>query len=280
MDWKYHFIARFKRKFMVEINGKTIEGLLIDLDGTVYIHGKVLEGAQETIDALLETYNVLFLTNTDSKSKPSLMSYYERIGLQLPEDKVYSVPEFAKEFLLENEKTVYFIVSEDLEDYFSDLKRDGFDPDIVLIGDVGTTSDLNARLNTALRCLKRGAELWVLQKGITYVATSGLALDSGSYGQMLESAAGVKMKVMGKPNPLFFEAGAKRLGVPLEKICVIGDDLEADIEGGKNVGAATVLVKTGKYDDEVLAEYEERGIVPDAILDRFTEIDRIFPLKK
>ncbi|RMG20073.1 MAG: HAD family hydrolase [Methanobacteriota archaeon] len=255
-----------------------VDGLLIDLDGTVYEHGKPFEGVQEVIDGLLNRYNVLFLTNTDSKNKQSLMDYYYRIGLNLPEEKVYSVPEFAKKYLLENNLSAYFVVTEELEDYFHEVKKDDFTPDVVIVGDIRGRSDLQDRLNKALRCLKRGAELYVLQKGITYVSSSGLALDSGSYGMLLENASGKKLKVMGKPNKDFILDGCKKLGIEPDHACLIGDDIEADILGAKSIGAKGVLVKTGRYDPEIVESYEENGVVPDATIENFLKIVDLFPI--
>lgn len=255
-----------------------VKGILIDLDGTVYIHGKPLDGVQEILDRLMENYNVLFLTNTDSKSKSFLMDYFLRIGLHLPEEKVFSVPEYIHEFLMNSGKSTYLLVTEDLEEYFQDVKQDDFSPDCVIVGDVRGRKDLQERLNTALRCLKRGADLYVMQKGITYVSSKGLSLDSGSYGKLLENASGKKMKVLGKPNPDFIISGCKKIGIEPTEACMVGDDLEADIEGGKKVGAKTILVKTGKYDEELLEEYMKNNITPDVIINSFLEIEKVFPL--
>ena len=255
-----------------------VKGLLIDLDGTVYEHGKPLEGVQEVIDGLLERYNVLFLTNTDSRSKTNLMDYYHRIGINLPEEKVYSVPEFTKKYLLENDLSAYFIVTEDLADFFEGVKMDDFNPDVVIVGDVRGRADLQDRLNKALRCLKRGAELYVLQKGITYVSSSGLSLDSGSYGMLLENASGKRLKVMGKPNKDFILDACKKIEIEPSNACIVGDDIEADILGAKSVGAYGILVQTGRYDPEIVKAYKENEVNPDAVIENFLKLTDFFPI--
>lgn len=180
---------------------------------------------------------------------------------------------------MENDLSAYFVVTEDLEDYFHGVRKDDFKPDMVIVGDVQGRSDLQNRLNTALRCLKRGSELYVMQKGVTYVSSSGLSLDSGSYGLILENASGKKMKVLGKPNKDFILDACSVLGVEPQHACLIGDDIEADILGAKSVGAYGILVKTGRFDPELVKSYEGTEVVPDAILENFLEIRNLFPFE-
>jgi FMN phosphatase YigB (HAD superfamily) len=57
------------------------------------------------------------------------------------------------------------------------------------------------------------------------------------------------------------------LGREPETTLVVGDDLEADIGGGRAVGAATVLVRTGKGDHPPDADAE-----PDAVIDSVADL--------
>jgi HAD superfamily hydrolase (TIGR01450 family) len=57
----------------------------------------------------------------------------------------------------------------------------------------------------------------------------------------------ISAKVMGKPSREFFQS-AMWDDIDPEEICMIGDDVVADIGGAQNVGiGTTILVQTGKY---------------------------------
>lgn len=46
-----------------------------------------------------------------------------------------------------------------------------------------------------------------------------------------------------KPDPAIYREGARRLGVPLELTCMVGDRLETDIQGALNAGIPGVWLK-------------------------------------
>jgi ribonucleotide monophosphatase NagD (HAD superfamily) len=74
--------------------------------------------------------------------------------------------------------------------------------------------------------------------------------------------------VLGKPSPEFFTAPLDALGRRPDTALVVGDDLAADIGGGQAVGAATVLVRSGKSDRP--RSGAEAG--PDAVIDSVAEL--------
>jgi ribonucleotide monophosphatase NagD (HAD superfamily) len=53
--------------------------------------------------------------------------------------------------------------------------------------------------------------------------------------------------VLGKPSTDFFALAAGSLGVSIQECVVVGDDATTDIAGGREAGARTVQVRTGKY---------------------------------
>jgi ribonucleotide monophosphatase NagD (HAD superfamily) len=50
---------------------------------------------------------------------------------------------------------------------------------------------------------------------------------------------------------------------------MVGDDVEADIGGGLEAGIASVLVRTGKFDEEAVAS---SGVEPTAVIDCLAEL--------
>ena len=68
--------------------------------------------------------------------------------------------------------------------------------------------------------------------------------------------------MLGKPSPEFFTAPLDALGRGASTALVVGDDLAADIGGGRSVGAATVMVRCGKWD----RPQQGAGAEPEAVV--------------
>jgi ribonucleotide monophosphatase NagD (HAD superfamily) len=103
------------------------------------------------------------------------------------------------------------------------------------------------------------------------VRDDGEHMDTGGWVRLLEYATGSSARVLGKPSPEFFTVPLDALGRGPETALVVGDDLAADIGGGRSVGAATVLVRSGKGDRPLsIAEAE-----PDAVVDSVADLPRL-----
>lgn len=69
---------------------------------------------------------------------------------------------------------------------------------------------------------------------------------------------------MGERAPAFFEMAAATLGVPVDRLAVVGDDPETDVEGARRAGLFTIQVRTGKGE---MAGPREADLIIDSILD-------------
>jgi ribonucleotide monophosphatase NagD (HAD superfamily) len=85
--------------------------------------------------------------------------------------------------------------------------------------------------------------------------------------RLLEYATGHTARVLGKPSPEFFTGPLDALGRRAPTALVVGDDLAADIGGGQGVGAATVLVRSGKGDRPQPGADAEPDAVVDSVAD-------------
>ena len=93
---------------------------------------------------------------------------------------------------------------------------------------------------------------WLLKQGVPGFATHPDLFcptdrptwlpDCGALTRMLEAATGVKLKVLGKPDPGMLEEAAARSGVPVEWTLMVGDRLATDIAAGRRAGALTCHV--------------------------------------
>ena len=73
---------------------------------------------------------------------------------------------------------------------------------------------------------------------------------------------------LGKPEPHLFVAGAQQIGVPLDRVVMIGDQLETDIAGAVAAGCASALLAGGisRWDDEASTE-PHPAVAPTWLLD-------------
>ncbi len=120
----------------------------------------------------------------------------------------------------------------------------GAAPDVLAVGvDFGLSY---ARLSIAAEAVRRGALFVATNRDPIYPTADGLAAGAGSMVAAVAVAAGREPDlVIGKPEPLLFEAAAELAGVPVVEAVVIGDGLLTDIRAANTVGARSILMLTG-----------------------------------
>jgi HAD superfamily hydrolase (TIGR01458 family) len=241
-----------------------IETVLLDLDGTLYVGSQVVDGAPEAVRRLRERgLAVRFCTNTDSVAPSELADRLGRRGFQVAADELVTPVAVAARLLASDPEARVLAVAAEGVRRLLGHRLAGPDQPVthVLLADpsYGATYD---DLDAAFRAVRGGAELWATQVNRVAVRDDGEHLDTGGWVRLLEYATGATARVLGKPSPAFFTAPLEALGRGPETALVVGDDLEADIGGGQGVGAATVLVRTGKGDHPAGGAAE-----PDAVID-------------
>jgi phospholysine phosphohistidine inorganic pyrophosphate phosphatase len=220
-----------------------VQGLLVDLDGTLYIGDTPVEGAQDTLLRLAAAgVSYCYVTNTTRYPRRAVTKRLEALGF--PEGEVFT-PARAAALRLRS-KTCHPLVAEELLEDLSGVRMAAEDPDCVLVGDLGRGFNYE-RLNTAFRYLMGGAELVALQKNRYWQEPDGLSLDAGPFVAALEYACGRPAVVLGKPGRPFFELALEELGLPASRVAMVGDDAEADVAGAQRAGLYGVQVETGKY---------------------------------
>ena len=250
-----------------------IDTVLLDLDGTLYVGSRVVPGASEAVRWLRDQgLTVRFTTNTDSIPPAALADRLAQRGLEASEDELVTPVAVAARLLAPDPAARVLAVASDgvRQLLASCLAGPGEPATHVLVADPSygaTYEDLDA----AFRALQAGAELVATQVNRIARRDDGEHLDTGGWVRLLEYATGQTARVLGKPSPEFFTAPLDALGRKPETALVVGDDLAADIAGGQAVGAATVLVRSGKGDRSQPGADAE----PYAVIDSVADLPRL-----
>lgn len=252
-----------------------VHGLLLDLDGVLYVGEEPVPGAVEAVAWLVrEGVPFRFVTNTTSQPRRSVVAKLARMGIAVAEEQVLTPTVAARSWLRRHGCTrpALFVpgaTAAELADLdpLPDHATEG--AGAVVVGDLGEGWDF-ATLNRAFRLLMDPAAPPLVALGMTryWRAADGLRLDAGAFVRALEYAAGRDAVVLGKPDLAFYGAAVASLGVPARHAVMVGDDVRVDVEGAQLAGLAGVLVRTGKFSAADLTG----DVVPDAVLDSVVDL--------
>lgn len=255
---------------MLPDNLKSAKGLLLDLNGVFYVGNRVLPGAQRAIAALRKSgLPYRFVTNNTTQSTQSMSRHLQAMDLDIAPAEIITAASAAVMHLrqLGNPK-IYPLLAEDAKQDFAEFTWSDNNADAIVVGDIG--DDWNYRLmNRAFRLMMKGAQLIALHRGKYWQWEAGLQLDVGAFVAGLEYATDQTAIVAGKPNRFFYKMALDELGMTAEQVVMLGDDLEADVQGAQGVGIKGVLVKTGKYRPHLAAKID---VTPDSELEDIREI--------
>jgi HAD superfamily hydrolase (TIGR01458 family) len=244
-------------------------GVLLDIDGVLYVGDQPIEGAHEAFSELREiSAGVRLMTNTTSRSRRAVLEHLLQMGFDVAPEEVLTPAAMAERHCHERGyEAVTVLVSEGLREDLAALDSAslGSHTDAVVLGDLGD-GFTPAVLDAVFRAMMDGAELVALQHNRYWRRADGLALDVGAYVAALEYASGREAVTVGKPAQAFFLAAMADM--ELEHAIMVGDDLEADVGGAMAAGLPGVLVRTGKYRQDAL----KARVTPTAIVDSIKDV--------
>jgi HAD superfamily hydrolase (TIGR01457 family) len=258
---------------------RQVRCFLLDMDGTFYLGEKLLEGAFKFIEVLNQQgCEYLFLTNNSSKDSQQYAEKITRLGLPISREKIMTSGE-ATALHIQHEKPsarVYIVGTSALENEF--LERDFSltheEPDFAVLG-----------FDTTLTYAKLWKLCDLVRAGVPYIAThpdyncpteSGFMPDIGAMIAFVKASTGREPDlIVGKPNRIFADKAAERMGIPVSAMCMIGDRLYTDIALGAAAGIPTILVLSGETQvDEVATSpyqpsyiFQNLGAVADHLIE-------------
>jgi HAD superfamily hydrolase (TIGR01458 family) len=234
------------------MQSEPIRNALMDLDGTLILDDKPIDGALEAIKKLVDMdINIKLFTNITGTTPDELCTKIRHMGFPFESSQIQTAVTSCAQVLQKKyrDKSFFLLVPPKLEALLGDLRKDNVKPDVVVVSDVAEGFSYE-NLNLILNYIDQGAELVALQKNFFWVKDGKKHLDTGAFIMGIEAATGVEALITGKPSKEFFEMAVEDFEDGEAHTIVIGDDITTDIAGARNM--RSVLVKTGKFKEEQL----------------------------
>lgn len=246
------------------------DGLLIDLDGVVWIGREMVPEATETLMRLLaDGVEIVFVTNNSVKQPAEYAARLREAGVPVDDDRVLTGGAVTARLAAEQAAggTAFVIGAPGFK---QTVAAAGLE---LLEGEAGESADVvvvsghrefdYGELFTATRALQGGAALFGTSRDPTLPMPGGAWPGTGATLAAVETASGKRAETGGKPEPHLFEQ-ARELIPDAERVAMVGDRIASDIEGGRRAGLATILVLTGAC---TRAEAESAEPPPDHVID-------------
>lgn len=225
------------------------DGFLLDVDGVLVRGSEPVRGAAAALGSLNGAGPVCLLTNNSTRSREQHAEQLVRLGFDVRTDQVLSSSYLAAEYLRDAQGlvSVWVIGERGLRDELlaagHRLANRPEVADAVVVGmDRGITYD---DLACALSALRNGAPFIATNEDATFPTPGGVQPGAGAMVGALRGMGFSPSAVIGKPSPIAFRMALRALGVGSERVVVIGDRLETDIQGGHDAGLDTALVLSG-----------------------------------
>ncbi|HEU4739082.1 MAG TPA: HAD-IIA family hydrolase [Solirubrobacterales bacterium] len=253
------------------------DGLLIDLDGVVWIGRDPVPGSPEALQALLGAgKRLVFVTNNPGKHPAAYAERLGEMGVAVAEPQIVTAGTVVAR--LAGEAAVaagsgggaFVIGAQTLKEMVATTGarvlegEEGREADAVVVsGHRGFDYD---ELLTAKRALDRGAALFATSHDPTMPFPGGEVPGTGAILAAVETASGKRATIAGKPERHLFEMARRALG-ECESVAMVGDRLSSDIEGGARAGLETILVLSGTT---TRAEAEAARPAPDFVVENLS----------
>jgi len=251
------------------------DGLLVDLDGVVWICREPVPGSPETLRALLEAdKRFVFVTNNPSKHPRAYAKRLGEMGVGVVPEQVVTAGMVAARLAGEAAAAAagksggaFVIGMPALEEMVANAgarlleRNEAQEADVVVVS--GHREFDYRELLAAKQALDRGAALVATSRDPTMPHPGGELPGTGAVLAAVETASGRRAEIAGKPERHLFEMARAALG-GAERVAMIGDRVSSDIAGGQAAGLETVLVLSGTTSREEAAAADP---APDFVLE-------------
>ncbi|MBD2847966.1 HAD-IIA family hydrolase [Paenibacillus sp. IB182496] len=254
------------------------QGLLIDLDGTLYHGRRMIPGADRWVASLQAAeLPYLFVTNNSSLAPEAVAERLQTMGIPAAAEQVCTSAQAAAAYIAGRspgapvhivgevglrtaaEQAGLALVEESADYVLQGIDR-GFD---------------YPKLSHAARLIRAGAAYILTNPDLLLPTEDGLEPGAGALGAMLQAAGQREPTIIGKPSPILVSYALARLGMTPGSVWMVGDNMATDIAAARRAGCGAVLVLTGVTTAASLRSDTERaGISPDLIFEDLMQLER------
>ncbi len=233
-----------------------IKAVFLDLDGTIYLGSKLIDGSLDFLSRIEEAgIKRFFLSNNSSRSVKQYVSKLNGMGIPAtPEDVLLSTHDLLTWLAKEGVDDTYLVGTGGMREMLEDagINTDSASPQYVVLGyDTEITYE---KLSRASIHLHKGVPLVVSHPDMVCPSPDGGLPDTGAYMALFEATTGVKAThVSGKPNAGMILHKIEELGLKPSECAMVGDRLYTDMEMAERSGAHGILVLSGEATRDDLA---------------------------
>ncbi|MDG5787844.1 HAD-IIA family hydrolase [Evansella sp. AB-P1] len=256
---------------------KNIEGLLIDLDGTIFKGEQLIPKAEEAITYFRSlNKKVVYLSNRGNISRKMCLHKLLQHGIKTVEQDIILSSTVTALFIKKHYPfgSVWILgndgLKEEMKTYDVELANIPEEADFLVIT---LHDDIHySELNLAFKAAKHGARIIATNSDKMYPNENGSAIDVAGMIGAIEATTGRKTElVIGKPSCFMMEAALEQLMLPANKCMIIGDSLESDIAMGKLQGMKTTLVLSGNTSTDMIDSVHKKRR-PDYIVESIFDV--------
>lgn len=254
-------------------DSRRMRAAIVDLDGTVYRSETPVEGAASGIAALRAAgVDVVFVSNTSTKSRETCRRRLERIGIDATASDVITSASVAADYVAaDRPEAVAMAVGQPA--LLEELRRAGVtltdDPDAAEVVVVGKDRSFDFdTLTRAARAIEAGAAFVATNRDGRSPVDGGIEPGTGSLVAAVAAAADREPDaVAGKPHGPIVDRTLDRLGVEPADCLVVGDNPAMDVAMGERAGMRTLLVLSGIAD-----RTDDWEVRPDHVVETIGEV--------
>ncbi len=228
------------------------DGLLIDLDGVVWIGREAVPGSTAALRSLLDAgKEIVFVTNNPAKPAAEYARRLSEAGVEIEPERIVTAGESTAALVAERLGPGGNAFAIGAPAFHESLSAAGLE---LLEGERGRAAGAVVvsghrgfdyeELLTATLALQRGAALFATSHDPTLPMPGGAWPGTGAVLAAVETASGATAEIGGKPEPHLFELARERIAAA-ERVAMVGDRVASDIEGGRRAGLETILVLSG-----------------------------------
>lgn len=246
------------------------DGLLIDLDGVVWIGREPVPGSVEALRALQEAgKRIVFVTNNPGRLPEAYVERLRGLGVGVGPERIVTagiaVARLAGEAAGAG-GSAFVIGAEPLKQMVAATGTRLLEGEKAEAADVVVVSGHKGfdygELRTAKFALDHGAGLFATSHDPTMPFPGGELPGTGAVLAAVEVASGREATIAGKPERHLFEMAKEVAGEG--RLAMVGDRISSDIDGGRAAGLETVLVLSGTTSRE---QAEAADPPPDHVVD-------------